>query len=80
MPVAYRLLGYDRDTEELSCEYLVPDAAMADLRVIADAPASWPENAEPLPLTMEMASAIGRLLKCPLDGDDCDWVLEAVGS
>jgi hypothetical protein len=70
----YKLIGYDRKTEELAVEYVIPSASVERVKVIAGI-ARRPEFVGDCPLSEGRAREIAALIGVRLDRGR-NWFLE----
>jgi hypothetical protein len=73
--IAYRLVGYDRETERQVASYVVPPAIAADAKQIAGV-AACDDGLGDYPLDATQAREVGRLLGIEIDPKACDYLLE----
>ncbi len=74
MALAYKLVGFDRDTEALVASHEIPADKILEAKTIAGI-AGNPAIIADWPLSPEQASAI-TVLGAELDVDSLDWALE----
>jgi hypothetical protein len=73
--ISYKLVGYDRQTELLTVEHLVPLALVRRAKIIAGI-AGRPEIIGDWPLSTEQARSIAEIGGIEADLDRYDWFLE----
>ena len=71
----YKLVGYDRQTELLAVEHVIPEALTERAKAIAEIWAR-PEIVGDWPLSGDQASSIAAMIGVPLDLVRYDWFLE----
>lgn len=71
----YKLVGYNRETELLAAEHLLPAAAVDRAKSIAGI-ADRSEIIGDWPLTAEQARGIAEIAGATVDLDRYDWFLE----
>jgi hypothetical protein len=75
MPVIYKLVGFDRETERLAAAYEIPPNLIASAKAIAGI-ADRPEIVRDWPLTGAQATAIADVIKQKIDLRRQDFALE----
>jgi hypothetical protein len=75
MTLIYKLVGFDRETEALAVEYLIPRAKTRRAKTIAgiaDDPAIFAD----WPLSRDQAAALADLIGAKIDSARYDWEFE----
>jgi hypothetical protein len=75
MEVTYKLVGFDRATEELAVTYDIPRDKVGQMKYIAGI-VDRPEIFADWPLSRDQARAITGLIGAELDVQSFDWAVE----
>lgn len=75
MAVTYKLVGYDRQTEFLVAEHIVPARCLERAKLIAGI-ATRPEIIGDWPVSAAQARDIAAIAGLRVDSDRYDWFLE----
>jgi hypothetical protein len=75
MPLIYKLVGFDRDTEQLAVAHEIPPAEVLRAKLIAGI-ADKPEIIGDWPLTEDQAAAIADVIHQRIDLQRQDFSLE----
>lgn len=75
MSVAYRLVGYDKNTERLVVSFDVPRQSVAQAKCIAGITLDDGELGD-WELDPRQAQEMGQLLAAPVDTNSCDFFFE----
>jgi hypothetical protein len=75
MALTYKLVGYDRSTELLAVEHVVPPASIERVQAVAGT-SERPEIIGDWPLSADQAASIAAVIGVPIDFERYDWFLE----
>jgi hypothetical protein len=75
MALTYKLVGYDRQTELVAAEHILPAAFVKRAKAIAGI-AARPEIIGDWPLSADQARCIAEIVEISIDFDRYDWLLE----
>ncbi len=74
--IAHCLVGYDRATERVADEYVVPEAILPEAKVLARVPANDPDAAMCYPLRPAAARDLAGIIHAAIDTGQRDYFLE----
>jgi hypothetical protein len=75
MALAYKLVGFDRDTDTLALSYDLPAGKVLRAKTIAGV-ANNPAIIADWPLSQDQAAAIAELIGTKIEAVNYDWALE----
>jgi hypothetical protein len=75
MVLVYKLVGFDRKTEALAIDYVIPAEKIQQAKTVAGT-ADNPAIIADWPLSRDQASAIAALVEADVDPGKYDWALE----
>jgi hypothetical protein len=74
--IAHSLVGYDRLSERVAEEFVVPDAVLPKAKELARVPADDPDAVMCYPLDVVGALGLADLIEARIDPERCDYFLE----
>lgn len=75
MAIVYKLVGFNRKTEALALDYVIPAEKVQQAKTIAGT-ANNPAIIADWPLSRDQASAIAALVGVEVESGKYDWALE----
>ncbi|MDB5646171.1 hypothetical protein [Methylobacterium sp.] len=78
MTIGHIVTGYDKRTQRLTIEHVIPESVFDEVRALADVPETDAEAIGSYPLSPAAVFGISSRLSQPMSVDGYDWFLEPV--